>query len=130
MLKFKFLLWMMARLMQRAIDTNPACAGYVAGKRLEFRIQTADKIGRTFCIQDGQVKSFARPGKTPQFTLTFVDVGNLYLDASPKCVQPTAQLVERHAIRAAAKDFRQGRLVGAAQHCRFHLTKTPMQEGF
>ena len=71
MVKFKFLLWMMPKLMQRAIRTKAACARYVAGKRLEFQIQTADKIGRHFRIQDGQVTSFAGLSPTPKFTLTF-----------------------------------------------------------
>ena len=71
MLKFKFLLWMMPKLLQRAINTQPACARYVAGKTLEFQIQTADKVGRYFRIQDGKVKSFAGLTKTPKFTLTF-----------------------------------------------------------
>ncbi len=71
MLKFKFLLWLMTRLMQRAIDTNAACARYVAGKRLEFQIQTVDRIGRWFRIEDGKVRSFAGLTKTPQFTMTF-----------------------------------------------------------
>jgi hypothetical protein len=71
MLKFKFLLWVITRLMQRAIKTNAACARYVAGKRLEFQIQTVDKIGRWFRIEDGKVKSFAGVTNTPQFTMTF-----------------------------------------------------------
>ena len=71
MLKFDFLLWMMPKLLQRAIRTKPACAHYVAGKRLEFQIQTSDKVGRYFRIQDGQVKSFAGLSPRPQFTLTF-----------------------------------------------------------
>ena len=71
MLKFKFLLWMMPKLLQRAINTKPACARYVAGKNLEFQIQTLDKIGRYFRIQDGQVKSFAGLTTSPKFTLTF-----------------------------------------------------------
>ncbi|HQY08507.1 MAG: helicase [Burkholderiales bacterium] len=71
MLKFKFLLWMMPKLLQRAINTHPACAKYVAGKSLEFQIQTADKVGRYFRITDGKVKSFAGLTETPKFTLTF-----------------------------------------------------------
>ncbi|MBA4215617.1 MAG: helicase [Polaromonas sp.] len=71
MMKFKFLLWMMPKLMQRAINTKPACARYVVGKNLEFQIQTADKTGRYFRIQDGKVKSFAGLMKSPKFTLTF-----------------------------------------------------------
>ena len=73
MLKFKFLLWMMPKLLQRAIDTKPAAARYVAGKHLEFQIQTLDKVGRYFRIQDGTVKSFAGLTPTPKFTLTFRD---------------------------------------------------------
>jgi len=43
----------------------------VAGKSLEFQIQTVDKIGRYFRINDGKVRSFAGLTKTPQFTMTF-----------------------------------------------------------
>jgi hypothetical protein len=71
MLKFKFLLWVMTRLMQRAIDSNPACARYVAGKRLAFQIRTADGTGRHFRIEDGRVHSFAGLAPAPQFTLSF-----------------------------------------------------------
>ena len=71
MLKFKFLLWLMPKLMQRAITTKPACAKYVAGKTLEFQIQTRDGIGRHFRIHDSKVKSFAGLTPTPKFTLTF-----------------------------------------------------------
>lgn len=71
MLKFKFLLWMMPKLLQRAINTKPACAHYVARKTLEFQIQTLDKVGRHFRIKDGKVKSFAGLTSTPKFTLTF-----------------------------------------------------------
>lgn len=69
--RFNFLLWMMPRLMQRAINTKPACAHFVAGKRLEFQIQTLDKVGRYFRIQDGKVKSFTGLTSAPKFTLTF-----------------------------------------------------------
>lgn len=73
MLKFKFLLWVMTKLMQRAIKTNVACAKYVAGKRLEFQIQTADRVGRWFRIEGGQVQSFSGLSRAPQFTMTFRD---------------------------------------------------------
>ncbi len=55
----------------RAINSQPACAKYVAGKTLGFQIQTVDKIGRHFRIKDGKVKSVAGLTKTPKFTLTF-----------------------------------------------------------
>lgn len=71
MFKFKFLLWLMTRLMQRAIKTNAACARYVTGKRLEFQIQRVDRVGRYFRIQDGTVKSYPGLSPAPRFTLTF-----------------------------------------------------------
>ena len=43
----------------------------MAGKNLEFQIQTLDKVGRHFRFADGQVKSFAGLTTTPKFTLTF-----------------------------------------------------------
>ena len=83
MLKFKFLLWMMPKLLQRAINTKPACARYVEGKTLEFQIQTLDKVGRHFRIQDGKVKSFAGLTTKPKFALTFrnADMGFEILSA-------------------------------------------------
>ena len=71
MLKFKFLLWMLPKLLQRAINTKTACATYVGGKRLAFQIATQDKAGRHFRIKDGQVKSFAGLSQDAAFTLTF-----------------------------------------------------------
>ncbi len=71
MLRFKLLLWLLPKLLQRAINTKPDCARYVAGKNLEFQIQTLDKVGRHFRIQDGRVTSFAGLTKAPKFTLTF-----------------------------------------------------------
>lgn len=71
LLKFKFLLWLMTRLMQRAIHTQEACARYVSGKRLTFQIQTVDGVGRWFRIDGGQVKSFPGLAAAPQFTMSF-----------------------------------------------------------
>lgn len=71
MLKFKFLLWMMSKLMQRAINTKAACAKYVAGKSLEFQIQTRDGVGRYYRIEGGKVTSFAGLSKAPKFSMTF-----------------------------------------------------------
>lgn len=71
MLKFKFLLWVMSKLMQRAINTKAACAKYVAGKSLEFQIQTREGVGRHYRIEGGNVRSFAGPSKAPKFSLTF-----------------------------------------------------------
>ena len=71
MLKFKFLLWALTKLLQRAAHKNPACARYIKGKALAFQIQTADGIGRHFSIADGKVSSRARLTVNPKFTMTF-----------------------------------------------------------
>lgn len=73
MLKFKFLLWMLARLLQRAIRSNPAAARHAAGKVVRFQIRTTEGAGRHYRIADGRVAS--SPGVSPQvdFTLTFSD---------------------------------------------------------
>jgi hypothetical protein len=71
MLKFKFLLWALTKLLQRAVKRNPACARYVAGKELVFQIQTTGGIGRHFSIRNGKVSSIAGLTNHPQFTFTF-----------------------------------------------------------
>jgi len=73
MLKFKFLLWALTKLLQRAVKRNPACAKYVARKELVFQIQTLDGIGRHFQIRNGEVTSKAGLISNPQFTMTFRD---------------------------------------------------------
>ena len=71
MLKFKFLLWALTRLLQRAINRNPACAKYVEGKKLVFQIQTRDGIGRHYRIGNGRISSTAGLADSPKFTMTF-----------------------------------------------------------
>lgn len=73
MLKFKFLLWALTRLLQRAVKNNPDCAEYVRGKRLVFQIRTQGGAGRHFTIADGKVSSAAGLTRTPAFTMTFRD---------------------------------------------------------
>lgn len=71
MIKFKFLLWLLTKLLQRAIDKQPACASYVKGKTLSFQIRTRDGIGRHFNIEQQQVRSVSGLEPAAQFTLTF-----------------------------------------------------------
>ncbi|MBT9550689.1 MAG: helicase [Hydrogenophaga sp.] len=70
MLKFKFLLWAFAHLLQRKIRSNPDCARYVGTKKLVFQIRTASGAGRTYVLQDGAVRSLAglsaAPGRPKQ----------------------------------------------------------------
>ncbi|CAE6806619.1 hypothetical protein SAMN05444172_9430 [Burkholderia sp. GAS332] len=73
MLKFKFLLWALTKLLQRAVKKNPACARYIKGKELVFQIQTLGGIGRHFNIRNGKISSVAGLTQSPKFTMTFRD---------------------------------------------------------
>ncbi|RDK10063.1 helicase [Cupriavidus lacunae] len=73
MLKFKFLLWALTKLLQSAVKKNPACAKYIEGKELVFQMQTLNGIGRHFNIRDGKVSSIAGLTPSPKFTMTFRD---------------------------------------------------------
>lgn len=84
MLKFKFLLWALAKLLQRAVQRNPACAKYAAGKDLEFQIQTHDGIGRHFSVRDGKVQSSSGLIQHPKFTMTFRDAARGFAVLSAK----------------------------------------------
>ena len=84
MLKFKFLLWALTKLLQRAVNRNPACARYVEGKALVFQMQTLGGIGRHFSIRDGKVSSKAGLTDTPQFTMTFRDAAKGFAILSAK----------------------------------------------
>ena len=84
MLKFKFLLWALTKLLQRAIRQNPACAHYVRGKNLVFQMQTRNGAGRHFHIQDGKVRSTAGLTPNPQFTMTFSDAAKGFAILSAK----------------------------------------------
>ena len=73
MLKFKFLLWAFAQMLQRKIKRNLDCARYVEGKRLVFQIRTVSGAGRYFIIENATVRSFAGLTANPQFTFSFTN---------------------------------------------------------
>lgn len=84
MLKFKFLLWALTKLLQRSVKRNPACARYVERKELVFQIQTLGGTGRHFHIHDGNVTSKAGLISHPQFTMTFRDAAKGFAILSAK----------------------------------------------
>lgn len=84
MLKFKFLLWALTKLLQRAVKRNPACAKYVERKKLVFQIQTLGGAGRHFQIRNGEVTSKAGLISSPQFTMTFKDASKGFAILSAK----------------------------------------------
>jgi hypothetical protein len=102
MLKFKFLLWALTKLLQRAARNNPAFARYIEGKALAFQIQTADGTGRHFSIDDGKVSSRSGLTAVPKFTMTFESPQAGYAVLSSK--EGTDALLS--ALRDGALDIR------------------------
>lgn len=84
MIKFKFLLWALTKLLQKAVKNNPACAKYVKGKELVFQIKTLGGAGRYFTVKNGGVSSVAGLTKNPDFTMTFRDAARGYAILSAK----------------------------------------------
>ena len=84
MLKFKFLLWAFAQILQRKIRSNPDCARYVATKRLVFQIRTDSGTGRYFVIEGGAIRSSAGLAGNPQFTFSFKDAAKGFATLSAK----------------------------------------------
>lgn len=70
-MKFKLLLWMLTKLLQRAVKTNPKCLAYVKDKNVTFQIQTANGEGRYFEVKNGKLISYAGQTQSPSFTFTF-----------------------------------------------------------
>ena len=87
MLKFKFLLWVFAQLLQRKINSDADCARYVQGKRLAFQIRTASGAGRHYAIENGSVRSSAGLTTDAQFTLSFVNAAKGFEILSAKDAQ-------------------------------------------
>ncbi|MBJ9424564.1 helicase [Acinetobacter seifertii] len=71
MMKFKLLLWMLTKLMQRAVKKNPKCAAFVNDKNVTFQIQTARGEGRYFEVKNGKINSYSGLTKSPSFIFTF-----------------------------------------------------------
>lgn len=84
MLKFKLLLWVLTKLLRRAIQNNPACANYVKGKNLVFQIQTQGGAGRHYTIVNGRISSAAGLSRAAQFTLRFRDAARGFAILSAK----------------------------------------------
>lgn len=84
MLKFKILLWLLTKLLQRAAKQQTACANYIKGKKLSFQIRTESGAGRHFTVENGKVRSSAGLAARPQFTLTFRDAARGFAILSAK----------------------------------------------
>lgn len=73
-MKFRFLLWMLGRLMAKASRDNAAFQQQLAGKDLVFQLHTLDgKIARHFIVKDLRVVSKRGTTSQPAFAIGFKD---------------------------------------------------------
>ncbi|HLD67088.1 MAG TPA: helicase [Pseudomonas sp.] len=73
-MKFRFLLWMLGRLMAKASRENPKFQEQLAGKDLVFQLHTLDgKIARHFIVKDQRISSKGGSATAPAFALGFKD---------------------------------------------------------
>lgn len=73
-MKFRFLLWMLGRLMAKASRTNAEFQQQLAGKDLVFQLHTLDgKVARHFIVKDQRVVSKRGTCAEPAFALGFKD---------------------------------------------------------
>ena len=73
-MKFRFLLWMLGRLMAKASRDNAEFQQQLAGKDLVFQLHTLDgKIARHFIVKDQRVTSKRGTASAPAFAIGFKD---------------------------------------------------------
>ncbi|MCY1273575.1 hypothetical protein D9M70_221850 [compost metagenome] len=73
-MKFRFLLWMLGRLMTKASRDNAEFQQQLAGKDLVFQLHTLDgKIARHFIVRDLRVVSKRGTANQPAFAIGFKD---------------------------------------------------------
>lgn len=73
-MKFRFLLWMLGRLMNKASRNNPEFQKQLEGKELVFQLHTLDgKLARHFIVKNQRIQSKSGTYAEPAFALGFKD---------------------------------------------------------
>ncbi|MFI8983368.1 helicase [Ectopseudomonas khazarica] len=73
-MKFRFLLWMLGRLMAKASRDNPAFRQQLEGRDMVFQLHTLDgKVARHFIVSGQRVSSKRRSTAEPAFAIGFKD---------------------------------------------------------
>ena len=71
-MKFRFLLWMLGRMMRKASKTNPAFQKQLDGKDLTFMLHTLDgKVARHFVVKNNRLESRSGVAQEPAFAIGF-----------------------------------------------------------
>ena len=73
-MKFRFLLWMLGRMMSKASKNNPAFQKQLDGKELTFMLHTLDgKVARHFVVANNRLESRSGAAQNPDFSIGFKD---------------------------------------------------------
>ncbi|MHA6491627.1 helicase [Pseudomonas borbori] len=73
-MKFRFLLWMMGRLMAKASRENPAFQEQLVNRDMVFQLHTLDsKVARHFIVKDQRITSKRGTVDAPAFAIGFKD---------------------------------------------------------
>ncbi|MBA4244181.1 MAG: helicase [Pseudomonas sp.] len=73
-MKFRFLLWMLGRLMAKASRDNPDFRQQLEGRDMVFQLHTLDgKVARHFIVAGQRVTSKRGAAKEPAFAIAFRD---------------------------------------------------------
>ncbi|OLU34896.1 helicase [Pseudomonas sp. PA15(2017)] len=73
-MKFRFLLWMLGRLMAKASRDNPAFRQQLEGRDLVFQLHTLDgKVARHFIVENQRITSKRGLASAPAFAIGFKD---------------------------------------------------------
>lgn len=74
LMKFRFLLWMLGRMMAKASKTNSAFQQQLDGKDLTFMLHTLDgKVARHFVVANNRLESRSGVADNPAFSIGFKD---------------------------------------------------------
>lgn len=84
-MKFRFLLWMLGRLMRKASQSNPAFQQQLEGKNISFMLHTLDgKVARHFIIDNNQLENGAGVIQNPDFSIAFKDAATGFATMNAK----------------------------------------------
>lgn len=84
-MKFRFLLWMLGRLMAKASRDNPAFQQQLVDRDMVFQLHTLDgKVARHFIVKDQRITSKRGPASAPAFALGFKDAAYGFATMSAK----------------------------------------------
>ncbi|VXC86155.1 Helicase [Pseudomonas sp. 8Z] len=84
-MKFRFLLWMLGRLMAKASRENPAFQQQLEGRDLVFQLHTLDgKLARHYIVKNQRVSSQRGAAEAPAFAIGFKDAAYGFVTMTAK----------------------------------------------